>query len=69
MNSFNFDLETSRMQFFDECTSPQSLTKQVIEGAELKVDDKIITLSTCTSNKTERYLVVGKLISDTKTAN
>lgn len=69
MNSFNFDLETSRMQFFNECTNPKSLTKQVADGAELAADDKIITLSTCTSNETERYLVVGKLISDTETAN
>ena len=69
INSFNFDLETSRMQFFGECVSPKSLTKQVVEGATLEADDKIITLSTCTSNETERYLVVGKLVSDTKTAN
>lgn len=67
INSFNFDLETSRMQFFNECLNPSSFTKQVLEGATLDVDDKIITLSTCTSNDRERYLVVGKLVSDTQT--
>lgn len=67
INSFNFDLETSRMQFFDECTNPTSFTKQVLDGATLDADDKIITLSTCTSNDSERYLVVGKLVSDTQT--
>ena len=67
INSFNFNIETSRMQFFDECLNPSSLTKQVLEGATLDKDDKIITLSTCTSNESERYLVVGKLVSDTIT--
>ena len=67
MNSFNFELETSRMQFFNECLNPTTLTKQVLEGATLEEDDKIITLSTCTANDSERYLVVGKLVSDTET--
>lgn len=68
MNSFNFNIENECQEFFDECVNPTSLTKQVIESAELTTDDKIITLSTCTSNDSERYLVVGKLVSDTKTA-
>lgn len=67
LNSFNFDLEDERQSFFDECVNPTSLKKQVIEGATLDTNSKIITLSTCTSNDSERYLVVGKLISDTKT--
>lgn len=67
INSFNFNIEDERKEFFDECVNPSSLTKQVLEGAELKEDDKIITLSTCTSNNSERYLVVGKLIKDTET--
>ncbi len=68
MNSFNFNVENECQEFFDECVNPTSLTKQVIDGASLTTDDKIITLSTCTSNDSERYLVVGKLISTTKTA-
>lgn len=67
MNSFNFFVESSRMQFFDECINPTSLTKQVVEGATLDSEDKIITLSTCTGNDKTRYLVVGKLISETET--
>lgn len=67
LNSFNFDLDSDRQSFFDECINPTSLTKQVVEGATLDTNDKIITLSTCTANDTERYLVVGKLISDTVT--
>ncbi len=68
INSFNFELEESRMDFFDDCINPSSVTKQVLDGATLNENDKIITLSTCTSNDSERYLVVGKLISDTITA-
>ena len=48
--------------------NPTSLTKQVLEGATLDTNDNIITLSTCTSNDSERYLVIGKLVSDTVTA-
>ncbi len=68
LNSFNFNIENECKEFFDECVNPTSLTKQVLEGATLKTSDKIITLSTCTSNDTERYLVIGKMVSYTKTA-
>lgn len=68
LNSFNFDIEQEREDFFNQCTNPTSLTKQVLEGAALDTDDKIITLSTCTGNDATRYLVIGKLISDTQTA-
>ncbi len=67
MNSFNFNIENECQEFFDECINPTSFTKQVLEGATLTTDDNIITLSTCTSNDSERYLVVGKLVSDTIT--
>ena len=68
LNSFNFYVENDIKEFFGECVNPSSLTKQVLEGAELTTFDKIITLSTCTSNDSERYLVVGKLIKTTETA-
>ena len=35
---------------------------------KLKSDDRILTLSTCTSVPDERFLVQGKLLSDTETA-
>ena len=68
INSFNFDIEDERQKFFNECVNPTSFTKNVVDGAKLDSTDNIIVLSTCTSNDSERYLVVGKLISDTKTA-
>lgn len=68
MNSFNFNIENECQEFFDTCINPKSLAKQVLDGASLTTYDNIITLSTCTSNDSERYLVIGKLISDTETA-
>lgn len=68
LNSFNFNIENECQEFFDECVNPTSFTHQVLDGASLTTDDKIITLSTCTSNDSERYLVVGKLIKTTETA-
>lgn len=68
MNSFNFSDADERQEFFDTCVNPTSFTKNVIEGAKLESDDKIITLSTCTGDPSQRYLVVGRLVSDTKTA-
>ncbi len=67
INSFNFEIEDERQQFFNECVNPTRFTKNVVDGATLDSDDNIIVLSTCTSNDSERYLVVGKLISDTET--
>lgn len=67
MNSFDFSKPEQRQEFFDACTNPKSMTKNVVEGAKLEEDDKIITLSTCTGNNSQRYLIIGKLISDTET--
>ncbi len=66
MNSFNFDIENECQAFFDEVNNPSTYTKQVVDGLNLTTDDKIITLSTCTSNDSERYLVVGRLIKTAK---
>lgn len=68
LNSFNFYVENECQEFFNECVNPTSYTKQVVDGATLTTNDNIITLSTCTANDNERYLVVGKLVKVTKTA-
>ncbi|MDO4608137.1 MAG: class B sortase [Clostridia bacterium] len=67
LNSFNFNIENECQEFFNECINPKSLVKQVVDGATLTTNDKIITLSTCTSNSSERYLVVGKLVGKAET--
>lgn len=67
LNAFNFQLHNEYQAFIDECLNPTSFTKQVLEDAEVYTSDRIITLSTCTGNDSERYLVVGVLVEDTVT--
>ncbi len=62
--------EEGRQSFIDLLKNPNTIVKNVLDNIEVSTtDDKLITLSTCTTRTaaTERYLVVGKLISDTKT--
>lgn len=61
LNSFNFQVDRDYQDFIDDVLNPASLVRQIAEGVEISTDDKIITLSTCTSVETERYLVVGVL--------
>lgn len=67
INSYDFYNAESYQNFLDICKNPVSVSKNVIKDASVTTDDKIITLSTCTSAENERYLVVGVLRSDTKT--
>ena len=67
LNSFNFLDDEEYQAFLDQTLNPKSMTKQVREGVEVTTDDRIITLSTCTSNNSERYLVLGVLIDDQRT--
>lgn len=67
INAFNFFNDEEYQKFIDGCLSPKSLVKNVAKDAAITTNDRLITLSTCTSNKGERYLVVAKLVKDTET--
>lgn len=67
LNSFNFYVEEEHQAFIDECLSPTSLIRNVRPDTAVTTDDKLITLSTCTSAEHERYLVVAVLKQDTLT--
>lgn len=67
LNSFNFFEETEYDSFLQQCLNPKSMTKQVREGVSVTTEDRIITMSTCTGNDRERYLVLGVLIDDQPT--
>ncbi|MBQ9842271.1 MAG: class B sortase [Clostridia bacterium] len=67
LNSFNFSKPEEYQLFLDQSLNPRSMTKQVREGVTVTTDDRIITLSTCTGNNRERYLVEGVLIDDQPT--
>ena len=67
INSFNFYMAQGMQAYIDTVMNPQTTVKNVLSGAELTLDDKLITLSTCTSKSKERYLVVGRLVEDIET--
>ncbi len=64
LNSFDFYKSEDYARFISMTLNPSSMVRNVRAGVEVTTEDKIITLSTCTNNKSERYLVVGVLISD-----
>ena len=67
LNSYSFMSKEGRSTFIEVCENPNTLVKNVVENFSVNDDDRLITLSTCTSVYNERYLVVAKLIEDTKT--
>lgn len=68
LNSFEFSDDEVYAQYLEDCLNPHSGNSNVREGIELTVDDRIITLSTCTNyNSSMRYLVQGVLINDERT--
>lgn len=67
LNSFNFFETAEYQEFLKQSLNPISMTRQVRKGVEVTTDDRIITLSTCTGNNRERYLVEGVLIDDQPT--
>lgn len=64
LNSFDFADTAVYADYLQYATDPNSLIKNVREGVEVTTDDKIVTLSTCISDKRYRYLVQGVQISD-----
>ncbi|MGN0452299.1 MAG: class B sortase [Ruminococcus sp.] len=68
LNSFNFSDDEVYEQYLYDCLHPHSSNALVREGAELSLEDKILTLSTCTNyNSNLRFLVQGVLIDDQRT--
>lgn len=67
MNSFDFDDEKVREEYFEHVLNPVTIPMNVREGATLSLDDKLVVLSTCMANNTYRYLVNGVLIKDEAT--
>ena len=68
LNSFEFHNDEVYAEYLNDCLNPHSSNAIVREGVELTIEDKILTLSTCTNyNSNKRYLVQGVLINDAKT--
>lgn len=67
LNSFNFNDPAEFGAFLEQSLHPVSMVKQVREDISVTTADRIITLSTCTTRDSERYLVEGVLIDDKPT--
>lgn len=67
LNSFDFYSDSGYDEFVNSCLNPLTLIKNVSDDVEIKSGDRIITLSTCTSAESERYLVVAVLTEDIPT--
>lgn len=68
LNSFEFHDDEVYSRYLKDCLNPHSSNAMVREGVELTVEDKILTLSTCTNyNSNNRFLVQGVLIKDERT--
>ncbi|MBQ1961520.1 MAG: hypothetical protein II357_00315, partial [Clostridia bacterium] len=62
--SYDFSDESSYNEFLKESLEPTSSQSLVREGVEVTAKDRIITLSTCTDNEKERFLVTAVLIEE-----
>ena len=63
----NFVADSDFSAFAEEATNPRSLVKNVRDSVDITLESKLVVLSTCTNIDTERYLVVGVMVEDTKT--
>lgn len=65
--TYDFSKKEDFKEFIDLTLNPKSKVKNVREGVKVTTEDRLITLSTCTNNEKERYLVVAVLVDDTYT--
>ncbi len=66
----NYSDDEDYLSYLGSCLDPPTMVRTIREGVELSAEDKIITLSTCTSYYTytnRRYLVQGVLVADVET--
>lgn len=68
LNSYDFKSEDASQQFFEDLNSFSKLKSgQFQDDFKLAGDNQIITLSTCTGKKNERFIVVAAKVGDQKT--
>lgn len=64
--SLDFSNEDIREAYIDMILSTRKMNANINRDLPVTKDDRIITLSTCTGNDEERYLVQGVLIYDSR---
>lgn len=65
--TYDFTTDEGFREFIEMTLNPESKVNNVREGVEITTEDKLITLSTCTNDGKDRYLVVAVLQDDTQT--
>ncbi len=65
--TYNNQNTLHREQYLDEIFAERTLTANIDRSVPVTVNDRIITLSTCTARDGERYLVQGVLVYDSDT--
>lgn len=67
LGSFDFDDEEAYAAYLEEILNPRSMYALIREGAEVTVEDKLLTLSTCIANKpNNRRLLQAVLVEETE---
>lgn len=64
--SFNFSDEADRQLYLETIYGYKNVRNHFRDDISVTTDDKIITLSTCTSRDEERFLVQGVLVYDSQ---
>lgn len=64
--NFDFENEAIREAYIDMIFSTRKMNANINNDLTVTKNDKIITLSTCTGNDEERYLVQGVLVYDSR---
>ena len=64
LNSFDFSKKEDKNEYIDSILDPKSMVKNVRSDIKVTRKSKILTLSTCTSVSSQRYLVQGVLTDD-----
>lgn len=64
LNTFDFSKKKDLKEYINSLTEPHAMVCNVRDNISVSVNDRILTLSTCTSNDSQRYLVQGVLTDD-----
>lgn len=67
LNTYNFANTKDLKAYIKTIKNPRTMEKNVRKNFKIKNSDRILTLSTCTSSDSQRYLVQGVLTNDTVT--
>ena len=64
MYAFDFSRQEGVQQFLDSLTSVRNFSSYIDESVEVTSSDRFITLSTCTGNDEQRFLVGAVLVNE-----